>query len=145
MFEKILNNDDPSSPLARLLRQTSIINTLNNTLHKVLPSPLAEQCSIATIRHNTLVIVTASPMVATQLRYQTDSIVAALNQQHGTGLASAEIKVQPITTIAETKRPETTDRHVSDTSSQILDEAAKHIDHPPLADSLRRLARHLKK
>lgn len=145
MFEKILNNDDPSSPLARLIRQASLVTKLNKTLHQVLPSPLNEQCSISTIRHKTLVIVTASPIVATQMRYQTDAIVSAFNNTHGLGLASAEIKVIPAeSTLPDSNTDPVIKREVSDTSSEILDEAANHIDHAPLADALRRLARRKK-
>jgi hypothetical protein len=130
----------PAPRLARLLRRVAELKRADAEFSSLLPEDLRGHCHIAACREGRVLLHVDSSAWATRLRYLLPEL-----RERSTLLSRAEkteVKVRP----PEAPQPvvERPPPQLSPGAAKVLLECSRHLSHPPLAESLRRLARHHK-
>lgn len=121
------------------MRRIDNLRTLNARLQQLLPTPLAQHCSVAALDRDRLVILVSSSAWATRLRLLHPKIIKAY---HDFRIKSVITQVAPV---AQQQRPKTAGQRrprLSQQSSRLLAELAETTADPKLKNALRRLSQH---
>lgn len=124
--------------LASLQRRTRLLEDATAELGRSLPARMAGHWQVAALTRAALVISVESPVWATVLRGHQRDLLNAAASLLGSQPAQLQIRVSA----ARQTRNRPAGHQLSPESASILEEAASTVDHPGLADALRRLARH---
>ncbi|QGM22145.1 DUF721 domain-containing protein [Spiribacter sp. 2438] len=124
--------------LASLQRRTRLLEDATAELGRSLPARMAGHWQVAALTRAALVISVESPVWATVLRGHQRDLLNAAASLLGSRPAQLQIRVAA----ARQTRHRSAGHRLSPDSARILEETAGAIDHPALADALRRLARH---
>lgn len=84
-----------SSGLASLVEQARFLRQLDRSILAALPEPLSKHVRVANLRGDSLVMLADSPLWATRLRYQRQTVLDGLWQSHSIRCRLLEVKVQP--------------------------------------------------
>lgn len=122
--------------LTAQVRQLAVIE---RQVRACLPAELAEHCQVAGIVDGCLRLATDSPAWAARLRFQGPSLVKQLTTQGMAALRTVQVRIIPL--VAKPTSP-SRKPHMATENAQLLEQTAKSIDDPGLAQALRRLARH---
>ncbi|WP_418648241.1 DciA family protein [Thauera butanivorans] len=125
--------------LARLQDHAARLRRLQGTLEAALPLQLAEQCHVANLKDDVLVISTRNGATAVRLKQMLPSL-----QEHflRAGHALGTIRVKVGTPEQTAWRPPATERHISaDAKANLSEFAASLPPDSPLRESLERLVR----
>lgn len=124
------------SSLTAQVRQLAVIE---RQVRACLPADLAEHCQVAGIGDGCLRLATDSPAWAARLRFQGPRLLKQLTHQGLTALRTVQVRIIPL---AAKPAPPSRKPHLANENAQLLEQTAKAIDDPGLAQALRRLARH---
>ena len=126
--------------VADLITQTRINQKLSKNLNNLLDPILVDHVSLATIRAQTLVLITPSAAWASRARYFSPVLLQKLqNNSHIFGdIKKIEIQLQPPTQNSTSAPP--APRYVSDSAADCLNATAESIDNEELKAALSRLA-----
>jgi hypothetical protein len=124
------------SSLAAQVRQLTVIE---RQVRACLPADLAEHCQVAGIGDDCLRLATDSPAWAARLRFQGPQLLKQLTHQGLTTLRTVQVRIIPL--VAK-PTPTSHKPHMGTETARLLEQTAKAIEDPGLAQALRRLARH---
>jgi len=124
--------------LATLRRRARLLEKATTALGRGLPAKMVGHWQVAALTRRALVIAADSPVWATTLRGRQNELLQGAESLLGVRPARLEIRVAA----ARDTRRRPAGHYLSPASGRILKEAAGAVDHPGLADALRRLARH---
>lgn len=152
-----MRNSIPKS-LNSLFEQNTFLNNFQDKslslsqLHliimQLLPEQLHAHCQVANYRQGVLIIEVSSASWLTRLRYEQETLMSLLRQQHLTGLSSIQYKITP--SIGEQKhtlhssRPVYHNQKISPQSAIALLSLAEKAS-PRLKESLIKLAKNTTK
>jgi hypothetical protein len=136
---KILTSQRSTAGLRQLIGRLDTLRSLNARLQQLLPTPLAQYCSIASAERGQLVILVSSPAWATRLRLLHPKIIKAFNDLRIKSVTPQVLpeNQQPARSRAGKRRP-----RLSQQSARLLIELAENTSDPKLKNALRRLSRH---
>lgn len=138
--KQILASSSAGGRLTPLLRRIESLHGLNARLRRLLPVPLAQHCSIASVAHERMVILVSSSAWATRLRLLHPKIIKSFSDLR---IKSVITQVAPATGPQHAPGPAREGpRRLSAQSSKLLIELAEAVPDPKLKDALRRLSRH---
>ncbi len=122
-----------------LTAQVRQLAAIDRQVKACLPADLAKHCQVAGYGNGSLRLATDSPAWAARLRFQALQLVKQLTNQGMAGLHSVQVRIIP-----QAIKPKLPSRkpHLATENAQLLEQTAKTIDDPGLAQALRRLARH---
>lgn len=123
------------SSLTAQVRQLVVIERL---VRACLPADLAEHCQVAGIGDGCLRLATDSPAWAARLRFQGPRLVKQLTHQGLVALHTVQVRIIPL---AAKPTPPSRKPHLAADNAQLLEQTAKTINDPGLAQALRKLAR----
>lgn len=127
-----------AAALSDLLERAARRGRLEAAIRERLPVELAPHCHLGNWENGTLVLVAESPAWAARLRYLAPQLQAGLRDL--LPLRTVRVRAAPLA-----QRPPRTERRtrtsLSPDSARLLRDSAADLD-GPLADALRRLARH---
>ncbi len=123
------------SSLTAQVRQLAVIE---RQVRACLPVDLAEHCQVAGIGDGCLRLATDSPAWAARLRFQGPRLIQQLTRQGVATLHTVQVRIIPLAT---KPNPPTRKPQMAAKSAQLLEQTAKAIADPGLAQALRRLAR----
>lgn len=134
--KKILAADTPARGLRHLIKRAEALASLNARLQQLLPQPMAQHCSVATLDRSRLVIVTSSPVWATRLRLLQPKIIHAfrdfrINSVTAQVIPANEPEPAPAPRPRQAPSPE---------AARLLSELADSASDPHLKRALRHLA-----
>jgi hypothetical protein len=124
------------SSLTAQVRQLAVIE---RQVRACLPADLAEHCQVAGFGDGCLRLATDSPAWAARLRFQGPGLVKQLTTQGMAALRTVQVRIIPLVV---KPTPPSRKPHLATENAQLLEQTAKSIDDPGLAQALRRLARH---
>ncbi|MBI5461916.1 MAG: DUF721 domain-containing protein [Gammaproteobacteria bacterium] len=135
---KILEQVGKSDP-AGLPVEARRLAGLERQVRACLPQELADHCHLAGIRDGCLRLVVDSPAWAARLRFQEPQLIRNWVRQGGGEIRRVQVRVAP-----QEQAPTPPARHLILTaeSARLLEQTARGIADPGLAQALRRLARH---
>ena len=128
----------PAPRLARLLRRAAAHAQVDADFQASLPFVLRGHCQLAGYRDGGVLLHVDSSAWATRLRYALPEMT-----EHSELLRAAEtirVKVRPA--VSSPPQRELPRPHLSCSAAQVLLDCSQHLQHPSLAASLQRLARH---
>jgi hypothetical protein len=135
---------------SRFLRGNSAISALLpgiernaelvRVVRSILPPPLADHCLHASFDENTLVLVTASPVWATRLRFFAPELLRSLPESWGYA-ASCRIRIQPSSEPHRERGAESRSSRLTQSTVAHLLDAAESVKDEEIAAAFRRLAK----
>jgi hypothetical protein len=139
-FEHLLTTEQTTA--RGLLERAAKIAELDNLVQQCLPTPLAGHCQVVNVRNSKLILKLDSPAWATQVRFNSASLLSTLRQNPNfAGLAGIDFYVKPDITSEEktvkaiAKRPA-----LSAKAKQALLNTAATISNPQLRAVLEKIA-----
>ena len=136
--KKILTSQGSSPGLRQLISRMDKLRSLNARLQQLLPTPLAQHCSVASADQGRLSILVSSPAWATRLRLLHPKIIKAFNDL---GIKSVTTQILPENQQQARPRVGMRRPRLSQQSARLLIELAENTSDPKLKDALRRLSR----
>ena len=128
--------------LQPLLKRAEILQALTQIVRESLDPVMAAHITLSNLREDTAIISADSPAWLSNIRYLAPTLLQILQQQPGLEkLQKIQFKVKPLSD-TETQGQTVRRAVLSDTSAQILGEAAGAIQDPELSAALRRLSAH---
>lgn len=124
------------SALAGLIQRAQWLHTLDETLRRSLPAPLAAHCRLGNVRDDTLVFLVDSPTWKAKLRLYGDALLAAAATA-GIPARKLTVKIAPLPT---TPLSAAVPVSLSPAGRDALRSAAQSIDDPDLRAKLLQLA-----
>ncbi len=128
-----------SREIERLLQETRQQAEITEQVRRRLPESLRPHLVAARLHRGELLLYADSPAWSSRLRYLSRDLKRQLLRR-GRGISGLRVRVS-LGDHAKTIRRERI-RRLSLANARLLEQTAKHIDSPPLAAALRRLARH---
>jgi hypothetical protein len=125
--------------LASLTAEARGLEALRRCVLGCLPPDTAPHCLGADLKHGTLTLYLDSAAWTTTLRYQHQSLLAAVQAASRQPCTSLRLKVlpEPLPGVP----PQPAPRELSPETRQLLESTAGGVDDPVLAESLKRLSR----
>ncbi len=108
-----------------------------------LPEPLNRHCTVANIHHDSLILLTDSPVWSSRLRFHAPALLRELERRHALHLTKVLVKISPpeqVRPVAVSQKPS-----MSASTAGLLRQVASTLDDPALGAALRRLALNYKK
>lgn len=135
---KVLSSGN-SRQLRRLTDFSTLLAELTALVRTSLPTTLQGQCEVINLRGSTLVLQTASPAWASQLRFYVPAMLSALTQHRKRRqISEIQIRVKPVSA------PQPTDsrrkRDISSRTATLITTLAESTSHPRLKEALQHLA-----
>ena len=135
--------DAHGSPLAEIIAKTAKLKSLEQQILDHLPSALRPQIELAEADAATLTLICTSSVVANRLRFMETELLKKFNsddQLPGFQKLRAIVSKdwQPVT---RTDQIRETEKRISDTSAQLIEQTSNVVNNPRLAQALKRLAR----
>lgn len=126
--------------LKSLNKNSGQLHALNQALHHMLPLALIPQCHLATINQNTVVLHADNAAIATQLRFQAETICTALSAKTKTTLSHLTVKVRPPKSTRPLSESPKRQMTISAKNGVLLNDLAMSTDDLELKAALQRLA-----
>jgi hypothetical protein len=120
-------------------RKLAQLQTLNQALYEVMPIEFLGHVHIAGLENSILHICTDSPVWATRLRFQQQTLAGQLSNKIRLPIKSLRISVQPTAVAIHssyTRKP-----YLSRDSADLLKGLSNNIQHPELRQALLNLAK----
>lgn len=84
------------SPLQKIIQKARLIMALEDQLKNILPDNFANQCTVANIHANSVIIHVQSAAIATRLRFQEQEILQKINKiKQFSVVRGVQFKVRP--------------------------------------------------
>jgi hypothetical protein len=133
ILEQVGNSD-----LRTLSVRSRLAADLERQVLACLPAELAGQCRVGGVSEGCLRLLAPTPAWAARLRFEAPRLVKSLLQQGATAIRSVDVRIAPPAT--PRVAPE---RHIrmSPDNARLLEQTARAISDPRLAQALARLAR----
>ena len=141
----IVNAADPASVIGQLRLEAKRLDQLNKIFQSALPEFLTDHITLATIKDGLLVAFADSPIWATNMRYETPSILKKLKQLENFPEIDEIKLVQSRTAntqVSNTKREKV--QPASESVRNLLTKQASTLKNRKLQSALRRLAKNIK-
>lgn len=122
-----------------ILRHSGYLAKVRGVVLDVLPGSAAAHVHVASVANGRLLLHVDSAGWATRLRYAEPSIQRALAQRLRLHTDKVVVRTRP--DLAQSA-PQRTERRISAANREHIRRVAEYIDHPALAQTLQRLARH---
>ena len=134
---------DQGSTLANLMKRANQALNVEQFVLQHLDADARAHCQLVTVRRHTLVLQTETAAWATRIRFQQAEVVKQLKQTPAfSEITRIEVKIRP-----QAKRQKEPQRAkpLSSDSAHFLTETADSFGDDPLAEALKRLAKHTSK
>ncbi|MGD8311154.1 MAG: DUF721 domain-containing protein [Gammaproteobacteria bacterium] len=125
---------------AQLLSRARELMALDTRLHRLLPPPLNEHCSVLGIRDGTLLLAADSPVWASRLRYYSSQLARQLTGPRTVTVRTVRVRVRPPPGPFVPPRRQPPPR-LSSRGAALIRRAAAGITDPALQAALLRLAK----
>ncbi|WP_223669471.1 DciA family protein [Kangiella shandongensis] len=87
--------DKPEGLLRGLLKQSNSLQSINESVQRLLPEELKGRCVVSEYNQSSLVITAESAVWSTRLRYISSELLANLRKNGHYSLANIQIKTKP--------------------------------------------------
>jgi len=128
--------------LKPLIARARLLAGLDAILQEVLPESLRGACKVVNLRDETLVVATPTAALATQLRFSTPKILAAMQARSPVPITKLQSRTLPL---PPTRQRETVQRQISAHSRQLIEQTAAAQPGGRLREALLRLAQQREK
>ena len=130
--------------LADITLQSNLISNIARILNKHVSPAIQDHFTVASLKNNTLLLITDSATWAAKLRFHIPEILKTLNNEPDySKIKSIRIKVIPENKIQQ--KHSRSPVYISDNASSILTYMSKTISDPELSKSFLKLASHTRK
>lgn len=127
--------------LHQLIQHAGILRHMDKVLHAILPPALKGQVKCARLEDGVLTLITHSASYATQVRFSSASLLAALNEQiPNRGITTLRCKVKPPLTL-RTAPVTKIARHISEVAAESILTAASAMTNERLSKIWQKLGR----
>ncbi|MDC9725049.1 MAG: DUF721 domain-containing protein [Gammaproteobacteria bacterium] len=142
-LEQIRTVCTKNSQLSKLAQRTQQLSKLNYILQQAMPPQFSAHCQLANVREQTLVVHTDNASYASLLRFQANTLCAALSEYLPQPVTKLEVKVRPR---YETIKSEgTSSISLPMGAADALTQTAEEMEEGPLKVALQKLAKRRKK